>query len=128
MKGLRIISILLLALVPTELPEASQKHSASWRAHKLQTSKIDGTVLDKNDARIAGATIKIENARFSREVLSGDQGDFEVRLPAGVYRITVEMDGFKKLVLSPFRVRAGGSESVSVQMEIKHPASLLKVE
>lgn len=128
MKSLRIIFILLLALVPTALPEALQRGSASAHAEGLRTSKIVGLVLDKDDSRIAGATIKIENAEFNRVVLSGDQGDFEVRLPAGIYRLTVEMDGFEKVVLSSFRLKAGAHESVSIHMEIKEPAGLLKVE
>jgi hypothetical protein len=61
-------------------------------------------------------------------LLSSDQGGFEVKLPAGVYRITVEMDGFKRLVLSPFRVKAGARESVSIHMEVKQPTGTLKVE
>jgi hypothetical protein len=128
MKSLRIIFILLLALVPTALPEALPSGSASARARTLRMSRIVGTVLDKDDSRIAGATIKIESAEFKRVVLSGDQGDFEVKLPAGVYSLTVEMDGFEKVVLSPFRVKAGARESVSIHMEIKEPAGLLKVD
>jgi hypothetical protein len=128
MKSLKIIFILLLALAPAALPEALQSSSASAHARTLRTSRIVGTVLDKDDSRIAGATIKIENAEFNRVVLSGDQGDFEVRLPAGVYRFTAEMDGFEKVVLSPLRVKAGARESVSIHMEIKEPAGLLKVD
>lgn len=127
MKSLRTISIILLALVPTMFIFAGQRRSAP-RAEKLQTSKIVGVVLDKNDARIVGAAIKIENAQFSREVLSDDQGTFEVKLPAGVYQITVEAEGFRKVKLFPFRANAKVRESVNIHMEIKPPRGLLKVE
>jgi hypothetical protein len=127
MKSLRVIFI-LLALLPTVMTQALQKGSASAHTSSLRTSKIVGTVLDKTEARIAGATIKIESAGFSRTVLSDDEGGFEVGVPAGVYRLTVLRDGFKRVVLSPFRVRAGARESVSIHMEVKEPATLLKVE
>jgi hypothetical protein len=128
MKSLGIIFILLLAFLSTVMTEAVHGCNASARAHSLRTSKIVGTVLDKTEARIAGATVKIENSQFSRMTLSDELGGFEIELPAGVYRLTVEMNGFKRLVLSPFRVKAGARESVSIHMEIKEPAGLLKIE
>jgi HAMP domain-containing protein len=127
MKRLRIISIVLLALVSTVATLAGQRRLAA-RAHNLRAGTIIGTVLDKNEARVAGATIEIENVELSRVVRSNDEGSFEVELPAGLYRMTVEMDGFKKFVLSPLRVKAGTRELVSVHMEVKHPASTLKIE
>ena len=127
MKRLRIISLVLLALVPTVLTLAGHGRSVP-RAHNSRAGKITGIVLDKHEARIAGATIKIENAEFSRAVQSNDEGHFEVAVPAGIYRITIEMAGFKKFVLSPFRVKAGARKSVSVHMEVKPPVSTLKIE
>lgn len=127
MKRLRIISIMLLALSSTVSPLAGQRRFMP-PAHNLQPGKIVGTVLDKNDARIVGATIKIEGAQFNHATLSDEEGNFNVRLPAGVYKLSVEMDGFKRVLLAPFRVKGGGLESVSIHMEIKPPAGLLKVE
>ena len=127
MKRLNIISIVTLALMAGLFPLAGQGHSAS-RVHNRRASKIKGVVLDVNHARIVGATVKIENGRFNRVVQSDDQGMFEVELPAGDYRITVEMDGFKRFVLSPFRVRAGARRSVNIQMEVQPPSGLLKIE
>ena len=126
MKRLKIISIVLLVLVPVVFPLAGQGRSAS-RAHNLRASKITGVVLDASNARIVGAIIRIENARFSRLLQSDDQGGFKVELPAGVCRITVEMDGFKRFVLSHVSVRAGARASVSIRMEVKPPTMPLKI-
>lgn len=61
-------------------------------------------------------------------VQSGEEGDFEAELPAGVYRLSVEMDGFKKFVLSSFRVRARARESVNIHMKVQPPGMPLKIE
>lgn len=118
---------MLLALVPTVLTLAGHGRPVP-RADNSQVGKITGTVLDKHEARIAGATIKIENAEFNRVVRSNDAGHFKVEVPAGIYRMTVEMAGFKRFVLDPFRVKAKARESLSVYMEAKPPASTLKIE
>jgi Carboxypeptidase regulatory-like domain len=127
MRKLKTISIILLALVPTLFISAAQRRSAP-RPLKSQTSKIVGTVLDANNARIVGAKIKIENEQFSREMLSDDQGIFKIELPAGVYRITVEAAGFQTVKLFPVQAKARVSKSVNIHMEVQPPGGLLKVE
>lgn len=127
MKTIRTISIILLALVAAVSIFAGQRRSAT-RAQNSQMSKIVGVVVDVNDARIAEATIRIKNEQFSREVWSDDEGKFAVELPAGVYQITVEAPGFRRVRLSPFRVNAKTRESVNIRMEVAQPRGLLKVE
>jgi uncharacterized membrane protein len=117
MKNLKIISIILFVLIPTAFIFAGQRRS-SPRVRNTQAGKIIGVVLDANNARIVGATIKIENARFNRELQSGEEGNFEVELPAGTYQITVEKHGFQRFELSPFRVNANVCELVNVHMEV----------
>jgi hypothetical protein len=127
MKRHKIIFIVLCALVSSVWPGAGLGRSSS-RAPDTRASKISGIVLDANQSRIVGATIRIENARFSRVLRSGDQGDFEVELPAGVYRLIVEMNGFKRYVLRAVNVRAGARASVSIRMEVQPPAMPLRIE
>jgi hypothetical protein len=127
MRRLNVISIVALTLVTGLFPIAEQGRLAVL-ADNLRASKIAGVVVDANDARIVGATIRIENARLSRVVQSGDEGTFEVEIPAGVYRITVEMDGFERFVLSTFRVKAGARESVQIHMKVQPPQMPLKIE
>jgi sporulation protein YlmC with PRC-barrel domain len=119
--------MLTLALVCTLFPLAGQGYSAA-RGHGQRASKLSGVVLDVNDGRIVGAIIKIENARINRVVQSNEEGMFEVELPAGEYRITVEMNGFKRFVVSLFRVRRGARESVNIRMQVQPPGMPLKIE
>lgn len=127
MKTPRIASLLLLALVPA-LFICGGPGRAPAHARNLQTGKIIGLVLDANDARIVGATIRVESARFHRKLRSGDEGDFEVELPAGAYRITVEKDGFQRFEIASFRVNETARELVNVHMEVKPPETPLKIE
>lgn len=127
MKTLKTIFIFLLALVPA-LFIMTEQNLLSVHAQKSQTSKIIGVVLDANNARIASASIKIENARFSREVQSGEEGDFEFELPAGTYHITVEKDGFRRFELSDFQAKAKSRERIKIHLEVMPPVGTLKVE
>jgi hypothetical protein len=126
MRRTRIAFVILLALACAALTPAGQKRVPP-RARTSEGSRIVGTVLDKNESRIIGAVVKIENAEFSRTVASDEEGVFEVEVPAGTYLITVEMDGFKKYELSSFRARAAARKRLSIRMEVKPPASTIKV-
>jgi uncharacterized membrane protein len=126
MKMLKINSITMLALALTAFVFAEYMRPSAY-AQDVHKSKIIGVVLDKNNARIAGATIKIENAQFNRKLQSSDEGKFEIALPAGEYQLTVEQQGFRKFELSPFRANAGVCELVNIHMEVKPPRGLLKV-
>ena len=89
---------------------------------------ISGILLDRNDARIAGAVIKIENGDFRRRLRSDDEGMFELELPAGSYEIRVEQPGFKTLKLSSVRVNEGVIERLHLYMEVLAPIQPLKVK
>src|SRR6266704_2555019 len=106
---LRISAITLLTLALTAVVFPAHTRSFAY-AQAEEMSNIAGTVLDKNNARIAGATIKIENAQFKSKLQSSYEGKFEIELPAGEYQITVEKEGFHKFELSPFRANAGVRE------------------
>lgn len=127
MKRLKTISIILPALAALLFVLTGQ-HSLPVNAQNAQTSKITGVVLDANDARIASATIRIENARFSREIQSTDEGNFEFELPEGTYQITIEKDGFRRFKLSDFRVPEQSRERLSVRLKVMPPRGTLKVE
>ena len=118
MKAARTIFVTLLALAFT----------LSVPARGERTSRLAGVVLDPNGARIPFATVTIENAAAKREAQTDDEGSFEVELPAGAYRITIEADGFKKVELASFRVRPNKRESLKVSMKVKPPESTLKIE
>lgn len=122
MKTARTIFVILLALAPAVLAARAAESAEGERK-----SRIVGVVLDPNGARIANATVRIENASASREVYTSDEGAFEVELPAGTYRVTVEAPGFRTVEMLSFRARADRRESLKVRMKVKPPESTLKI-
>ena len=122
MKTARTIFFILLALA-----SASLAAHATESAQGERKSRIVGVVLDPNGAMIVNAAVRIENAGASREVYTNDEGTFEVELPAGTYRITVEAPGFRTVELISFRARAAKRESLKVRMKVKPPESPLKI-
>ena len=88
---------------------------------QMRTTGVAGLVLDVNEARIAGATITVQNDEVKKIARSDDEGRFEVNVPPGTYHITVEQPGFKKFRLANFRVRDEATESINIQMEVAPP-------
>ena len=125
MRTPRIIAVILLALA---VPMLAVQQRSSASDGSLRTSKIVGVVIDPNGARIPFAAVRIENADARREAYTDDEGSFEVELPAGAYRITIEAEGFQKVELASFRVRPDRRESLEVSMKVKPPESTLKIE
>lgn len=120
MKAARIFLVLVLT--------ALFSVSSFSQAGGTQTSRLAGVVLDVNDARVAGAAVRIANAEFNRRVKSDDEGNFEISVPPGTYEITVEQPGFRKFQLSRFRVGGGTCELVNIHLEVQPPKSPLKVD
>ena len=122
----KITSIVFLSLVLSVL-NVYGKAKPGQRPEAAQTSRIVGVVLDKNDARIVDASVKIENKDYRRQLRSDDEGRFEVELPPGIYQITVKRQGFRKFQLSPFHAKVGIQELVNIHMEVATPESPLKI-
>jgi len=89
-------------------------------------SRVAGVVVDVNEARVVGASIRIENSDVVKAVRSNDEGRFAVEVPAGTYQITVTQNGFKKFYLPRFRVGAGTRE-VKIPLEVAPPKMPVKV-
>jgi hypothetical protein len=103
-------------------------HEETAQAQRTRMGTIVGKVEDPNLARIAGARIMIQNGSFKRTLESNDEGLFRVDLPVGVYRITVEMDGFKSFEISSFRTYANTRSNIAVRMKVKPPQTPVKID
>jgi hypothetical protein len=97
-------------------------------AQSVQTSRILGTVVDANNARIAGALVIVESTHLRRELETNDEGNFLVELPPDNYKISVEKAGFKKFVLSSFQTKKDSQHEVTVRLKVQTPAMLLKIK
>jgi uncharacterized membrane protein len=124
MRPARIIFVVLLALASAPL----LAHATGSARCEERKSRIVGVVLDPNGARIPSAAVRIENAKATREAYTSDEGSFEVELPAGTYRVTVEAQGFRTVEIVSFRARADRRESLEVRMKVKPSESTLKVK
>ena len=119
-----LLLIILVAVLTTMLCVGQQRTSSQTQE---TNGKIQGVLLDINDARIVRAKIIIEDARHKHELKSGEEGDFEIQLPAGSYRIRVEANGFRKFEVSPFKVKANVTEMINIHMEVGVISEPLKV-
>jgi hypothetical protein len=88
------------------------------RSSETLTGKIMGLILDANDSRVINATVRIASPKIKREIQSGQEGEFEVEMPAGSYQITVEANGFRRFVYSPFKVKPNVSEMINIHLEV----------
>ncbi len=105
--------VLLLAL-----GAAAQTERKTSTPERRDVGKIKGVVVDKNDARVVGATVSIGNAKSRRVVETNEEGEFEAELPAGVYRVRVKANGFRQFVLSPFEVEPGVTRTIDVRLKV----------
>ena len=102
-------------------------HTHAQTDQEPPPSRLVGVVLDRNDALVAGATIRVSSGTFKRRVRSNGDGRFEMELPAGCYELTAEQPGFRKFRLSPFQVRAGARELINIHLELAPPELPLEV-
>ncbi len=114
MKQVRHAKVFVVLCLFSFVLHAQHSHPSSVS----QSGKIAGVVLDINDARIADATVIIERAKFKRELRSGDAGEFEIELPAGVYQITVEKHGFNRFVVESLKVKPKVTEMINIHMNV----------
>lgn len=91
---------------------------------QVSTADLAGTVVDPNDAVVAGATITARHIAtgLTRTIVSGSDGGYSlIGLPPGDYEVTAEAPTFKKVVISPVRLTVGQSAELKVKMEIGAP-------
>ncbi len=85
-----------------------------------RTGDIEGTVVDQNDAVVAGAQVQVTgvNIGFSRSLTANSDGSFRLlQVPPGNYKITTTASGFRDKS-SEFAVALGQTSSVTVKLEV----------
>jgi len=93
---------------------------------------ISGTVMDEQGAVVAGATVQATHiataTKFSDK--SDSQGYYELKgLPIGLYNLTIEAPGFRKLQLSNVVVEAGKSTALGAHtLAVGATSELVTVE
>ena len=88
---------------------------------QAQTGSLSGTVLDANEAAVAGAAVEARenNTGVTSHTVSSDAGLYVFpNLPTGIWTVTAEKAGFKKLVRSGIEIFIAQRQSLDLQLEI----------
>src|SRR5258706_4047145 len=108
MKQIRLGLILLACGTPALMAQAN-------------TGSMSGTVSDPNGASVPAAKVIAKSATsgIKAETLTSDAGLYVLpRLPVGVYDITVEKTGFKKLNHPGIEIRIASRQELDLKLEV----------
>jgi hypothetical protein len=90
--------------------------------------RFRGVVVDGEGAKVSGAVVTVEDGSLKRELRSNGAGEFEDRLPAGMYRITIEKPGYKKHVWEAFRIGAGAETPYEFKVQAAQAPDVHDIE
>jgi len=94
--------------------------AASARAQDFRGT-ITGNISDAQGGRLPGATVTATNIATNvvSTTTTDAAGDYSILyLPAGTYRVTVELQGFKKVLREGVEVRIGDRLTIDVPLEV----------
>src|SRR5215813_2020532 len=108
--AIRVLASLTLLILP----------AATLAQSELGTGAISGIVQDSGQAVVPGAQVTVTNKATGlvRPTRTNDAGQFNVPvLPAGTYTVTVEMQGFAKLIQEDVTVNVGGTATLRLELK-----------
>jgi len=82
---------------------------------------ITGRITDAQGGRLPGATVTATHIATNvvSTTTTDSEGDYAISyLPAGAYRVTVELSGFKKVVRDGVEVRIGDRLSINLPLDV----------
>src|SRR5437764_7737210 len=88
---------------------------------QAQTGSLSGTVLDANDAAVAGAAVEARetNTGVTAHTVSSDAGLYVFpNLPTGIWSVSAEKPGFKKLVRTGIEIFIAQRQALDLKLEI----------
>jgi len=95
------------------------------------TSNLRGAVTDPNGSVVPNATVSIANQETGlnrRSTTTNESGDYAFStLRPGLYRITIEANGFKKSVKSDVRLNVGETQNFNFTLEVGGAAETVNV-
>ena len=105
--------LLLVTLVALLLPAVGSAQTP--------LGTLAGTVLDQSGAVLPGATVTLTNTGTGQvmTVVSGDTGGFLIpQVPVGVYKVTVNLEGFKAAEFTDVSVAVGQQYSLTARLSL----------
>ena len=98
---------------------------------QIGVSTITGRVTDPTGAAVPGVVVTIvqTGTNFQNAVTTNNEGLYRVpSLPPGAYRVTFELQGFKKTVRDDIDLRTGDTLNVDVSMQVGELAESVEVK
>ncbi len=117
----RLILAFILG-VATALPAAAQSTAIN--------GSIEGVVTDESGAVLPGVTVTVANLDTgdTRVVVTSESGLYRAPLlPLGRYRVTAELQGFKKFEQTGINISAGQTAVISVKMGVGELSETISV-
>jgi hypothetical protein len=97
---------------------------------QAQSGTIVGTVTDQAGAVIPGARVSLvnEGTQFTRIAIANTSGQYVASsVPTGAYTISVEQQGFQKLLRSGVRLTAADTVTVDLQLAVGNVQETVQV-
>lgn len=128
----------LVALTSSAFGQSPSKKDSSCKQQVTITRKnsdtepgaCTGTVLDANGAVVVGVRIKITDRKSGKsiEATSNDEGRFRIEAPeTGVYNVSAEASGFKKLEVTQLTIAAKETVTVTLILIVADPTTTVLV-
>jgi hypothetical protein len=95
------------------------------------TSTLDGVVTDPQKAAVAGAEVVVTNVNNAQtfKATTGGRGYWLLpSMPAGVYKVSVSMKGFRTSLIDNVKIDAGVPATVNGQLELGSVAEVMEVQ
>ncbi len=97
---------------------------------QVDRSSINGVITDPKGAAVLNAKVEATSAGtgLRRQVTTGTAGTYQLTgLPIGVYRITVEKDGFKSTSIDALTLSVGEGRTVDARLEVGTSNEIVEV-
>lgn len=92
-----------------------------------QPGRIIGVVVSHdNGAIVQGVKVIVESKKFKREVMTDGGGRFEVEVPLGIYKITTEVQSFKKFKRKNLKIVYPGPFIQNISLKAGKPVQFDK--
>ena len=121
-----VVPGLALVLTMVWMLSSTAVHAQSASA----AGRLEGTVSDPSGAALADAeiTLRNQNTGISTTLRSGAEGDFMfLYLDPGTYQISIQKDGFNRLVLTEIAVTVGTHTIIHPQLAVGRVATTISV-
>ena len=109
------LTILILAV---SFASSAESMSMIQTSSSAPSGKLAGLVLNAGEARVPAARVIIEAKGFRREVTSDDEGNYEIELPAGKYKIHAERDEFYPSKKKSVRVNSNSTTKFDIILKV----------